>query len=624
MTQIFINRAELMPDGETTEDHRKWQQEEAELVEKDKKAASDQSRGLFRGCFLLSSRRNANPIRDTQDGVDRCPRCTWELDGGFCVSCDYQVTLPDTEGSVGSESPTISYFTDEEAERNQHIEEMREFFDVVRPDHGSEQGGDVEGYSGLSGLSNESDEDEAAITAERDVRRHFGPRGAARPSSSGRIRYAGTPQAYNIYSETGTSDADFGDTDEYSVEDDETGSLDDFVVNDVDERPPFVGPSPRSSHYDSDEVPDIIDQFRTYSSEEEEHGHGVDDQTSELPDNPPFSPIYLESDSDEGPIIRSRRHGYQRSTVSPRPSSSDGSEAIAPAEHYIRSQRDRRQRNDPASARRLSKPNRHTSNDARGSDRNNGFRGVAIEIESDSDCSLPVQHQPRRRRAVSRRILSDDDDVDDEGATASVDSHPVSSHLSSSGTATVGRASPSQSSVREHDLQPAETFRAASPIVVNSSPISHEVHRHDWPSYHESTTSSDHGARTTRPSVARSGNARSGRPDPLVTWLEQRRRRQSRSPRQPSNQESSAPTPQPTTSRLSTHSARGEAARYQQVTRDRAARKAERQQAKQDWRRRERERANASGSSRPPASPDASDMMNLDGGVQFVNRHRLT
>lgn len=614
MTQIFINRAELMPDGETTEDHRKWQQEEAEIVEKDKKAAGDHSKGLFRGCFLLSSRRTDHPIRDTQDGVDRCPRCTWELEDGFCVACDYHVTL---SGMSGSESPSISYFTDEEASRPQHIEDMRDYFADGIPEPGSDRVDDTEGSSGLS---IDSDVDAIAVVTERAaIRRRFGARGPARPSSPGRIRYAATPQAYHAYSETATSDAEFGDTDDFSAEDDEARSLDDFIVNDVEEGPSFAGLSPRSSHYDTDEVSGIIDQFRTYSSEEEEHGHGVDDRddrTNGLPDNPPFSPIYLESDSDEGPIIRNRRHGYQRSTVSPRPSSSDGSEVMASADHYIHSRRDRKQGSDPASARRSPTTHRRTSNDARGSDRNNGFRGVAIEIESDSDSSPPVQQQPRRRRAISRRIVSDDDD---EAVPTSADSHPISSRPSSSGTATVGRASPSQTSIRERDLLLAnQTFRAASPINFHPLP-----NGSDWSPYRESTASPGDGPRTSRSGVARAGNQRSRRQYSLVNRLDQRHRLQSRSPRPRSNQESSAQTPRSTSSRLSADSVRGEASRYQQITRDRAARKAERLQVKQDRRRRERERENASRSSRPPASPDASEIMNLDGGVQFVNRHRV-
>ena len=615
MTQIFINRPELMTEGETTDDHRKWQQEEAEIVEKDKKATRDHSRGLFRGCFLLSSRRNAHPIRDAQDGVERCPRCTWELEDGFCVSCEYQVVPSEMSGS---ESPSISNFTDEEASRDRHIE-MRQFFGDVLP----QPIGQLDDTEGYSGLSNYSDEDANAIATERAaIRGRFGARGPARPSSSDRRPYGATSQAYHGYSETAASE--FGDTDDFSAEDDEAGSLDDFVVNDVEERPSSFRHSPRSSRYDSDEVPGIIDQFRTYSSEEEEQGRAVEDrhdQTSDYRILAPFSPIYLDSDSHDGPLIHGRSHGYQRSTVSPRPSSSDGSEAVASAAHYIRSRRDRRQRSHPALVPQSSITNRRTSDDARGSDRNNGFRGVAIEIDSDSDSSPPIQHHPRRRRAISRRILSDDDD--DEAPTTSVDSLPVSSRPSSSGTATVGRASPSQTTLREHNLQPADqTFPAPWPVVIDSSPISHEAPQRDWPSYHEPIASPDGGPRTTRPSVGRSGNDRPRRPNSLGNRFEHRRQLHSRSPRQPSSQESSAQTPQPMSSRLSTHSSRGEAARYQQVTRDRAARKAERQQAKQDRRRRERDRANASGSSRPPASPDASEIMNLDGGVQFVNRRR--
>lgn len=613
-----------MPEGETTEDHRKWQQEEAGIVEKDKKAAGDRSNGLFRGCFLLS-RRNAPPIRDTQDGVDRCPRCTWELEDGYCVSCEYQVGI---SGMSGSESPSLSYFTDEEASHHRHAEEMRDFFAEVRSDHGSEQGGDIEGYSGLSGVSNDSDEDAIAMETERAARRRLfaatGSRRPARPSSSDRTRYAAAPSAYHVYSETASSDDGYGDTDDFSADDEDVGSLDGFVVNDVEERP-SVGHSPRSSHYDTDEVSGIVDQFRGYSSEEEEHDHRADDrgtQTSELPDNPPFSPIYLESDSDEGPPFTSIP-----SRSIPRPStiglsSSEGSDVVASAEHNIPSRRDRREQNDPMSARRLSTTHHRASNDARGSDRNHGFRGVAIEIESDSDSSPPVQHNPRRRRALSRRILSDDDD--DEGATASADSHLVPSRPSSSGTATVGRGSPIQSSIRVHDVQPTDQpFRAASPIHIDSDPISLEVPSYDWPPYYESTASNDGGSRTTPPSVARSGNDRSRRRNSMVNRLEQRRQLQSRSPHRPGNRESSAPAPQATSWRQSTNGVRGGAARYQQVSRDRVARKVERHQAKQDRRRRERDRANASGSSRPPPSPDASEIMNLDGGVQFVNRHRL-
>lgn len=72
ITQTFVNTATLLPAGETTEDHRKPQREEAELVEKDK-AGQVGGGGLFNGRFNGSARYRA-PIRDSLDGVDRCPR----------------------------------------------------------------------------------------------------------------------------------------------------------------------------------------------------------------------------------------------------------------------------------------------------------------------------------------------------------------------------------------------------------------------------------------------------------------------------------------------------------------------------------------------------------------------
>lgn len=103
MTQVFISRSELLPQGETTDQHRIWQQEEALAVENDKKNTNIRDGGLFRGAFKANRYppihlhhirqellgRPAAPIRDVEDGVDRCPRCAWELEDGACSSCGY-------------------------------------------------------------------------------------------------------------------------------------------------------------------------------------------------------------------------------------------------------------------------------------------------------------------------------------------------------------------------------------------------------------------------------------------------------------------------------------------------------------------------------------------------------
>ncbi|KAL8857002.1 MAG: hypothetical protein Q9178_006407 [Gyalolechia marmorata] len=69
ITQTFVNTAALLPAGETTEDHRKAQVEEAGLVEKDK-ASRVSGGGLFNGRFNVLHRYRS-PIRDASDDVDR-------------------------------------------------------------------------------------------------------------------------------------------------------------------------------------------------------------------------------------------------------------------------------------------------------------------------------------------------------------------------------------------------------------------------------------------------------------------------------------------------------------------------------------------------------------------------
>ena len=98
MTQIFANRAELIPVGETIKDHKKWQEEEAALIEKDKESRGHKG-GLFRGCFRRTRRRHLPAIRDDEDGVDRCPTCTWELEEGLCERCGYRAGEDSTEMS---------------------------------------------------------------------------------------------------------------------------------------------------------------------------------------------------------------------------------------------------------------------------------------------------------------------------------------------------------------------------------------------------------------------------------------------------------------------------------------------------------------------------------------------
>ncbi|KAL8999302.1 MAG: hypothetical protein Q9169_001847 [Polycauliona sp. 2 TL-2023] len=110
ITQTFVNTAVLLPAGETTEDHSQSQREEAEFVEKDK-ASHVSGGGLFNGRFNRSARYRA-PIRDSPDGVDRCPRCTWELEDGMCNSCGYTDNLSISDETTMTFDDDMSMYSD--------------------------------------------------------------------------------------------------------------------------------------------------------------------------------------------------------------------------------------------------------------------------------------------------------------------------------------------------------------------------------------------------------------------------------------------------------------------------------------------------------------------------------
>lgn len=110
MTQVFIARTELLPDGETLEQHAQWKKEETDIVNRDKSDADPQTGGLFKGCF--SGRARLQPIHDPLDGVDRCPQCNWEVEDGMCAHCGFH--FDDLSVDYDSDELTDSMDEDEE------------------------------------------------------------------------------------------------------------------------------------------------------------------------------------------------------------------------------------------------------------------------------------------------------------------------------------------------------------------------------------------------------------------------------------------------------------------------------------------------------------------------------
>ncbi|KAI9848696.1 MAG: hypothetical protein M1837_006783 [Sclerophora amabilis] len=111
IVDVFMKRQELIPTGETSEEHSTWRKEALESVERDKAGNSDSNRGLFRGCFR-KRQNQLRAIRDEEDRVARCPRCWYELEDNICMRCQLEF---DENGSQISEGFLLG-FSDEEDE----------------------------------------------------------------------------------------------------------------------------------------------------------------------------------------------------------------------------------------------------------------------------------------------------------------------------------------------------------------------------------------------------------------------------------------------------------------------------------------------------------------------------
>ncbi|CAL5873801.1 uncharacterized protein PFLUO_LOCUS8084 [Penicillium psychrofluorescens] len=89
MVQMFTGRAELLDKGETTAEHSKNQQDEADKLDEDKANTNPSSGGLFGGLFKPKAPA-LKPVVDIEDGVIRCPHCNWELeDDEICGGCGW-------------------------------------------------------------------------------------------------------------------------------------------------------------------------------------------------------------------------------------------------------------------------------------------------------------------------------------------------------------------------------------------------------------------------------------------------------------------------------------------------------------------------------------------------------
>ena len=631
MTQIFLSRAELVPAGETTQEHRRLQQEEAEMVEVDRTSHHATGGGLFKGRFRYFARRRAPVIRDVQDGVDRCPRCTWELEEGECGSCGYPHIADDLASMSGSLSEG-------------HSLEDELFAQMMD---------DPEGHFGLEDDGSAVDWDsESDLSLANYTYRTYGvsPRDLTdRERATILNRHRG-----HVLTVT--------DEEHSSTDDEDAGSLDSFVVNDEEDElnppvrrsfvrdrstPPYrASPSNGSSlvgspstHYDTEEVAGIEGGPGTYASNDDgtlhENSHNQSDTSDAhargtrlgrrrdgqsrararpLPaigrwnriDRDRASASHestqeVEDDSDDTPIVRTRRRAHLRRLSS---SGSDSGSVMLTFPGPSLSRRSRRQHNDGTSSRSFSPRLQNPTRNERGSGSSNGTsRGVPIEIESDSDSPVP----PPRRSRIKRTVSHDFSD-EDQTSIASVVNGRSRGSQSSSGTATVGRQSPAQDTTMTPTLPLSRPMRShVSPILIESSPARQEGSRYDVPASRRSefpgspahnrfaahNPSISPPASTTSPYQSDLHVAMPPRPSPRPRHRSHRI--PSRSPRQPSRNSSgttnASGSSNPTPRHIPTHDNLSSAEqRHQQAANDEAARKAARKAEKKRLKREKRQR----------------------------------
>ncbi|KAI5308991.1 E3 ubiquitin ligase, partial [Ascosphaera atra] len=96
IVHYFTGQTELLPEGETLDNHWEHRIDELNRLEEDKSNKDPATGGLFQGTFNDGDNFPLSPIHDLDDGVVRCPRCTHELEEGQCNRCGY---IYDRDGS---------------------------------------------------------------------------------------------------------------------------------------------------------------------------------------------------------------------------------------------------------------------------------------------------------------------------------------------------------------------------------------------------------------------------------------------------------------------------------------------------------------------------------------------
>ena len=427
MTHVFISRAELLPAGESTDDHRKSQEEEAAVVDNHKSSNDPKIGGLFRGTFK-HKRTLGNFIYDAEDGVERCPMCAWELEDGFCNACqtryDSEADLQSGSDLDHTESDT---FTDVVAAANRGAAREGDYLGSFSDEDDISLDGDGQSLHAHNTAAPHGNFTFGRSAAQGLIGRPIGRPSRQRASSPvplrNRRRYAPS-----TLSDVATTNEDLDDEAFSQLDadmEDDSDSLDGFLVND-----------------------DTISENEMENAMEEDVENATENGIEE------------ELENEMEAMLR----GCACSRCSDASEEDEGT-----VEHQTNP-------SSPGSPSPDEDANESSMNDDDASDSPNSITRVGpYPGSSDSEPAINPQRSRKRRRIVPD-ISSDDNDDDGTSEQGSQRSRPRR-RISSSGSTTVGRHSPAPEPIPMATRRRRRVQIPPSPIVIQSSSVEPESPR---------------------------------------------------------------------------------------------------------------------------------------------------
>lgn len=134
IVNLFVTRGLLMSTEETQEEQAKLRAQESLQLERDKANKHELTGGIFRGCFRPRFSSSTRIIRDIEDGVDRCPVCSWEVESLVCQRChlhfDETGRILDGPGDDTDDDPDDDALEEDVLHANSSDDELDEDVDL--------------------------------------------------------------------------------------------------------------------------------------------------------------------------------------------------------------------------------------------------------------------------------------------------------------------------------------------------------------------------------------------------------------------------------------------------------------------------------------------------------------